>query len=364
VKIQGSNISLASSYQSMVREQSRERLQLFSRGQPDPSSQAVANAAPRSAVAISAAAREALAADLKAAAEAASQPAAVDNSSPASAINQAFDDAENDPVVSLLKSLLEKMTGEAIRLFSSRDMQSSAQAVTDTPTPALAAPSAGQGMAYDYHYLHEEFQQVNVSASGTVKTADGQEISFSIDLEMARYYREESSVSLRSGDAVRQDPLVLNFDGPAALLSDRRFEFDLFGNGRKHSLPLLQGNRGFLAFDRNGNGKIDSGKELFGPKTNSGFGELAALDNDGNGWIDEGDDAFDQLKVWQPGEQGLGALLGLKSAQVGAIALPHVASPFDLRGRNNSDLGSIAATGFFLGENGRPGTVQEVNLTV
>ena len=47
-----------------------------------------------------------------------------------------------------------------------------------------------------------------------------------------------------------------------------------------------------------------------------------------------------------------------------AFFIFRVASPFELRGTGNSDLGAIAASGVFLAEDGKLGTVQEVNLSV
>jgi hypothetical protein len=157
---------------------------------------------------------------------------------------------------------------------------------------------------------------------------------------------------------------VLNFDGAAAQLSDQRFSFDLNGSGKQDSLALLAGGSGYLAIDRNGNGKIDSGRELFGPATNSGFGELSALDSDHNGWIDENDTAFKALRIWTPDAKGSGTLETLAQRNVGAIALGSVRSPFDLRGNGNSNLGAIAASGLFLKEDGSVGSVQEINLTI
>ncbi|MDP2822644.1 MAG: hypothetical protein Q8O52_08185 [Sulfuritalea sp.] len=41
-----------------------------------------------------------------------------------------------------------------------------------------------------------------------------------------------------------------------------------------------------------------------------------------------------------------------------------MASPFELRGAGNSNLGAVAASGVFLAENGKAGTVQEIDLSV
>src|SRR5690606_22817344 len=139
---------------------------------------------------------------------------------------------------------------------------------------------------------------------------------------MARSYTESVSVSVRAGDQRLKDPLVLDFGGPAAALSDVRFDFDLDGDGRKEQLPLLRGS-GFLAFDRNANGRIDDGRELFGPASGDGFAELAQLD-DGNGWIDEADAAWSQLRLWSPDADGKGRLQTLNEAGVGAFYLGRV----------------------------------------
>jgi hypothetical protein len=216
---------------------------------------------------------------------------------------------------------------------------------------------------YDLHEQYVEAEQTTVSAKGTIKTADGKEINFQLDLSMSRSYYESTDISLRMGNAQRKDPLVINFDGNAAQLSDQKFSFDLDGDGDEEDISQFASASGYLALDKNSDGRINDGKELLGPETDSGFGELAALDSDKNGWIDENDAAFDQLKVWVPGTDG-GKLLSLKEAGVGALALAHVGSKFELRGQGNSNLGGIRDTGVFLFEDGRVGTLQEVDLTV
>ena len=53
---------------------------------------------------------------------------------------------------------------------------------------------------------------------------------------------------------------------------------------------MLGKGSGFLALDKDGNGKIDDGNELFGTKSSDGFGDLREYDSDGSGWIDENDE--------------------------------------------------------------------------
>lgn len=347
---------------------------------PDFEARESASTAPVSApLSLSSAARAAFAADLQntlaawptsAPTESPQEPAPLPE---ASAIEEAVDAANNDPHLQLIRFLVELMTGQHVGSLSPQG--SGASEPSDTPpavpaarastSPQIAPPrSAGFGIEYEYHAIREEFEQTLVSAEGLVKTSDGREINFKIDLSMTRYYREETSVSLRAGDAVRKDPLVLNFNGTAAQLSDHRFSFDLDGNGSRENIALLASGNGYLAIDRNGNGKIDSGRELFGPATDSGFGELAALDSDGNRWIDENDIAFRELRIWTPNAEGAGTLETLAQRQVGAIGLGHVLSPFELRGAGNSNLGAVLASGVFLAEDGRAGTVQEIDLSV
>ena len=302
MKIDSASYSLQSSHQAFTRDESQETLRQWTGDhRPD-------FATP---VSLSNAARASLVADIASA----TATAQTSQSAPqATAIDDAFAAAENDPVVRLIKFMIEMLTGKTIQSFSAKDL---ATALPTAPPPQ--GQSAGFGSEYDGHTLHQEFEQTRVSGEGIIKTQDGREIRFKLDLSMTRDTRIETSTRIRAGDAQRQDPLVLNFDGTAAQLSDQSIAFDLGGQG--HKLGILKGGSGYLAIDRNGNGKIDSGSELFGPATNSGFAELSALDSDGNGWIDENDAAFNALRVWTPDAKGGGKLDTLQQRQVGAIAV-------------------------------------------
>lgn len=373
MKIDSASYSLAATRLAASHDESQESLRLWSGGRR-PAFEINQNS-PAAEVSLSSGARASLVAELQAAlATLTPVPDPVpDKPAELAAIDAAADAVSNDPFLSLIKSMVEMLTGQPIRIFSTGELRRAAAPPLQAPLAAhapvarreAASPgSAGFGVEYDFRAVHEESEHTRVVAQGVIQTKDGQAIRFALELSMTRAYRAETTRSIRAGDAVRKDPLVLNFDGTAAKLSDQRFRFDLDGDGKKESLALLAGGNGYLAIDRNANGRIDSGRELFGPATDSGFGELAALDGDGNGWIDENDAAFAALRLWTPDASGDGRLESLAQRRVGAIALGNVRSPFDLRGEGNRDLGAVAASGLYLTDDGRAGAIQEIDLTV
>ena len=268
--------------------------------------------------------------------------------------------SDRDPVLSLIRLLLAQLTGEDVDVFDASDLGGGAAA------PAASAPSAGYGVEYDRRESYTEVERTSFAASGVVQTADGQTINFNLSLSMARSYHMESSVSVRLGDARKTcDPLVINFSGTAAQLTDQRFAFDLNADGNaSERINFLAGGSGFLAFDRNGDGTINDGSELFGARTGDGFAELAALDDDNNGWIDENDAAYAQLSVWTRDGAGVDVLRSLMAADVGAISLARVATPFAVKDANNALQGQVRSSGVYLRESGGVGSVQQVDLTV
>ncbi|MBR1597665.1 MAG: hypothetical protein IJ661_01985 [Lachnospiraceae bacterium] len=203
------------------------------------------------------------------------------------------------------------------------------------------------------------------STTGIAKTADGREISFNLDLEMSRAFAGTiESESLETYNYVMTDPLVINLDDSPAGLSDQKFYFDLDSDGKQDEISSLRQGSAFLAFDKNGDGVINDGSELFGTKSGNGFADLAAYDQDGNGWIDEGDDIYSKLSLWTKDENGNDRLMSLKDADVGAIYLGSAATDFHLNDAANNTNGMIRQTGIFLRESGGVGTVQHVDLAV
>jgi hypothetical protein len=285
----------------------------------------------------------------------------------------ALDDGEMslDSHMRILKALLEAMTGIKIHLGGAKpaDPQAAttssgtvnpAVPTSSTATPAETTPPVDQTVQVTE--LKMEQEQLRFVANGSVTTADGREIQ--IDLGFALDYQlTEVSERLTKASALK-DPLVLNLDGQVAGFTQARFNFDLSGDGVQEKLPMLASGSTFLALDRNGNGQIDNGTELFGVQSGNGFADLAQFDQDGNGVIDEGDSVFAELRLFRPGE----ALLTLGDKQIGAIFLNATATPFmHLAAHQGTDGESPAVlrqTGLYLTEDGKAGTVQQVDLRV
>ncbi len=203
-------------------------------------------------------------------------------------------------------------------------------------------------------------EHTSFTSTGTAVTADGRTIDFGITVGMSRSFK--TAFDMVGREAVYTDPLIVNLDTDAASLGDVSFFFDLNCDGTAEELSSLGEGSGFLALDRNGDGVINDGSELFGAKTGDGFAELAQYDQDGNGWIDENDEVFSRLSVWAQCGGGEPRLLSLSEADVGAIFLGSRETQFTLTDSSGSEGAMVRRTGVYLRESGSAGTVQHVDL--
>lgn len=212
--------------------------------------------------------------------------------------------------------------------------------------------------------FYAEMEHTAYQSQGCVKTQDGREISFNVEVEMSRAFCEKYD-SLTMEDYVCVDPLVLNLEGNVGQISDQKFLFDLNADGTEEEISFTGKGSGFLALDKNKDGKINDGSELFGTTSGNGFKDLAAYDEDGNGWIDENDAIFNDLSIWTLDDKGEKVLISLKDADVGAIYLGSASTEFSLKNEENHNTnGVIRSTGVFLKESGGAGTIQHIDLTI
>ncbi len=251
----------------------------------------------------------------------------------------------------------EGLAAEMQRIAQSASKQAEAlkQAVT---------PPSRQGWGYilERSQSYEETETLSFAAKGLVNTADGRQISIDIQVNMKREFLAKSSLTVRGGDAKIVDPLVINYDGPAADLKQTSFVFDLDTDGNDEAMAALSGRSGFLAVDKNGDGAINNGTELFGPSTGDGFTELKALDSDGNSWIDGTDPAFEHLRIWSRDGSGNDFLVALAQKGVGAVYVGSVSAPFSVKDDSNALQAQNTKIGIYLKDSGLAGTIQQLDL--
>lgn len=210
-----------------------------------------------------------------------------------------------------------------------------------------------------------ETENTAYTSKGTVTTKDGRELTFNLTMELSRSFTEEYG-SYMEESYTMVDPLVINLSDNAGDVTEKTFLFDLDADGTKENVHELAQGAGFLALDKNNDGTINSGAELFGAASGDGFKDLAEYDEDNNGWIDENDSVFNKLKIWTKDENDNMVLIDLKEADVGAICLQNTNTDYTLKStENNATLGQIKKTGVFLHEStGSAGTVQHIDLAV
>ncbi len=218
-----------------------------------------------------------------------------------------------------------------------------------------------KALTYVKQTIQIEAEDTSFSTVGKVRTSDGREIDFNVNVGMSRRFQQSFQESLQMGFTMC-DPLVINLDTDIASLSDQTFYFDIDADGEMDEISQLGPGSAYLALDKNGDGKINDGSELFGTASGNGFADLAAYDEDGNGWIDENDAIWDKLKIWCKDEEGNDVLYRLADKGVGAICLQNAATDFTLKGQAGQTQGAIRNSGVFLYENGNVGTVQHVDV--
>jgi len=271
--------------------------------------------------------------------------------------------------IMLIEKMLYALTGKKIKLDVPTEMDikpnnNGSININISIDPPKPQPnnSEGWGVVYQSSETYQETETMNFAAQGVIQTTDGTEIRFDTQLQLSRQYMASENISFKAGDALK-DPLVINFDGIPAILSDNKIKFDLDSDGVKDTMSFVNAGSGFLAIDKNNNGKIDNGTELFGPATGNGFSELTAYDEDHNSWIDENDSVYKDLRIWSYDENE-SKLTTLSEKNVGAISLANIDTQFSYKDLNNQLQGMARTTGIFVKEDGTVGTVQQIDLVV
>jgi|GEM_PF-6061374 len=151
--------------------------------------------------------------------------------------------------------------------------------------------------------------------------------------------------------------------------------FDHNGDGVSHKSSWISKEDGILAYDRNGNGNIDDGGELFGNFTQikdkdgnqrlakDGYEALKEFDSNNDGLIDKNDDKFKDLKIWQDansnGISDEGELKSLDELGIASLSLNHNEVNEDLGGGN-----TLSLKGSYIKKDGTAHSMGDLNFNV
>ena len=216
---------------------------------------------------------------------------------------------------------------------------------------------------YEETMSYVETEATSFEAQGSVMSADGRKIDFKMEMGMSRAYAEVQGTR-RYSEFNFKDPLVVNLERDAKDITTEKYDFDIDGDGEKDKISFAGRGSGFLAVDKNGDGKINDGTELFGTRSGDGFSDLAAYDDDGNGWIDENDKIFMKLLVWSKDKDGNDELVPIKKKGIGAIYLGRANTEFSIKDMDNNTQAVVRKTGIFLKESGEVGSIKQIDLAV
>lgn len=259
-----------------------------------------------------------------------------------------FAQVERDPEMLKLMALLKGISGEAYDDFMARFRR-------------FADGMAGRAGAADLAALGARVREGLEGLARRVERARSVSAESSVEVRVRfEFFLEDRR--LRARVEAMADPLVLDLDGDGFELTSLEREgvrFDIDGNGTVDRTALVAPDDALLALDRNGNGRIDDGGELFGDQHGAadGFAELSRFDANGDGRIDRADPVFYRLLAWRDldsdGRSGAGELTPL--ADLGIASLSLASERRDERVNGNV----VARAGAYTRGNGATGGLGE-----
>ena len=192
-------------------------------------------------------------------------------------------------------------------------------------TEAIKTMREAQEKIGDFNFINSNFTYNNLMIKGNKEQVlngidnglqaieilenNGQELTYDNKQQIinnAIYFGESAEKTIgrfSNGNMNWYEPIVFDLagDGIQNLSMKEGVEFDFDGKGAKEKVSFIQGDDAFLTLDKNSNGQIDNGKELFGDASGAkeGFAELSKYDSNKDNLIDKNDAVYANLRLWQ-----------------------------------------------------------------
>ncbi len=196
--------------------------------------------------------------------------------------DHAGQDVKVETNLRLIEVLVYQMLGKRVKLQVKRSE-------TDAYGQEAMSPVQERdswGLIYEYQEVVAEQDSIQFNSGGTVTTASGRTLAFSLEFSMSRAYYEQSGLESQWDGAAKADAYAV----------------------------MMERQEPSLSMD-----KTDSGVS---------FTKLRAYDLDHGGWLSEADNVCGQLSILPMSEKGDKTLVRLADVGIGAIYLQEVDTPY------------------------------------
>ncbi len=239
------------------------------------------------------------------------------------------------------------------RVVSSNNTTKSVNAISKTESVTSSVPNK---QFVDFQTIHSEIQIGQTNSIQINNTNSPPEFS-----QMIMQERESLRISSQQEQVQQSDPLAFDLDGNGLQTTGIKngVNFDINADGTTDKTSFVSGNDAFLALDGNNNGRIDSGKELFGDQNGAanGYDELSKHDSNKDNIIDDKDPVFERLRLFRIDNSGNQVLSTLNDSGIKSIALGYQNSQ---KAINQYD--TVTQEGSFERKDGSTGATGDIML--
>jgi len=276
-----------------------------------------------------------------------------------------------DEILEKISRALEKLDSLSV---SAGELPAAEVPAAEVPA---AVPDAPATSSQPQQPTQESFSMIHFSLD--LEVTSSQEMSFAI-AELRDQGIEVQSVRIESTQTFKlhieftafqqqvqqSDPLVVDLSGDGVRLTglENGARFDINADGKTEQTAFVQGNDAFLVLDRNGNGRIDNGSEMFGDQNGAvnGFEELRKYDGNRDGVIDGKDAIYASLRLLHDrngdGRVGLREMSTLAEKGIDSLDLRYKAG----QRVDDTHRNTLAERSHYLRGNGSRGALVDVWL--